>query len=220
MKKLIAISISLILFGAGCTGSAPMDSTAVNINIDKDAFGVAPSEQKTNSSPSNSITDTKKTMKTWPSPTVLPEAQRTNKKAVIETNKGTIIFELLPDAPLAASNFIMLAQGGYYDGLTFHRVISRFMIQGGDPTGIGSGGPGYRFEDEAIKRPYDPGIVAMANSGPDTNGSQFFIMEPDSTPGMLENKYTIFGKVISGLEVVGKIVKGDVMKKVTIENLK
>lgn len=158
-----------------------------------------------------------KPMKTWNPPVVLPEAERQNKQAVIETDKGTIVFEILPDAPLAASNFITLAKSGYYDGLTFHRVVSGFVIQGGDPTGTGGGGPGYKFEDEPVKRAYDPGIVAMANSGPDTNGSQFFIMEPDSQPGMLAPNYTIFGKVTEGLDVVGKIQVGDVMKKVTIE---
>ncbi len=163
-----------------------------------------------------------KTMKTWPTPTVLPVAERTNKVAVIETNKGTIIFDIFPDdAPLAASNFITLAKGGFYDGISFHRVIAGFMIQGGDPSGTGAGGAGYNFEVEPPKRPYDAGIVAMARTSlPNSNGSQFFIMEPDSTPNMLAPDYTIFGKVISGLDIVGKIVKGDVMNKVTIEDKK
>jgi cyclophilin family peptidyl-prolyl cis-trans isomerase len=157
-------------------------------------------------------------MKTWPSPTILPVAERTNKEAVIETNKGTIVFEILPDAPLAASNFIELAKGGFYDGLTFHRVVPNFVIQGGDPSGDGTGGPGYQFRDEPVKRAYDPGIVAMANSGPNTNGSQFFIMLPGSQG--LPPQYTIFGKVISGMDVVSKIAVGDVMNKVTIANIK
>jgi len=166
------------------------------------------------------FTPAEKNMKEWAPPTVLPEAERTNKEAVIETAKGTIVFDILPDAPLTASNFITLASGGYFDGLIFHRVVPGFVIQGGDPTGTGTGGPGYKFKDEPVKRAYDPGIVAMANSGPDTNGSQFFIMEPDSTPGMLAPNYTIFGKVTSGLDVVGKIQAGDVMTKVTIRDAK
>ena len=224
MKKLIAISTCLILFGAGCTGapatspSEPGAAPDVNLNFDKSAMSVVvPDQQNVNASTSEPITNPKQTMKTWPAPTVLPEAERTNKEAVIETNKGTIVFELLPDAPLTASNFIELAKGGYYDGLTFHRVVPHFVIQGGDPTGTGMGGPGYQFKDEPVTRNYDPGIVAMANSGSDTNGSQFFIMEPDSQG--LDPKYTIFGKVTKGLDVVGKIEVGDVMKKVTIEKV-
>src|ERR687893_2127913 len=100
-----------------------------------------------------------------------------NRIANIKTNLGTIRFELLEeDAPKTTDNFIKLAERGYYDGVIFHRVISGFMIQGGDPTGTGRGGPGYRFDDERISRPYKRGTLAMANSGPNTNGSQFFVM--------------------------------------------
>lgn len=140
-----------------------------------------------------------------------------NKKAVIETNKGTITFEIYPESTKSASNFIFLVRDGFYDGLKFHRVVPGFVIQGGDPFGNGSGGPGYQFEDETVTRKYDKGIVAMANSGLDTNGSQFFIMlenNPDLPP-----KYNIFGKVIEGQDVVEKIQVGDVMKKVTISSM-
>lgn len=130
-------------------------------------------------------------------------------KVTIETNMGTIVFETYDiDAPKTVSNFITLANKGYYNGVIFHRVIEGFMIQGGDPTGTGTGGPGYRFEDElnpnteSYKNGYKRGVVAMANAGPNTNGSQFFIMHKD-TP--LPNAYTIFGKVISGMDVVDKI---------------
>lgn len=218
MRKLIAISLGLILFGAGCTGTNNPASPEVNINIDKSAFSITPQEKQTDSSTPNPITAPKKTMKTWPAPTVLPETERTNKEAIIVTNKGTIVFELLPDAPLTASNFITLAKGGYYDGITFHRVVPNFVIQGGDPTGTGAGGPGYSFKDEPVKRTYDPGIVAMANSGPNTNGSQFFIMLPNSQG--LPPLYTIFGKVTKGMDVVSKIAVGDTMTKVTIEDKK
>lgn len=149
-------------------------------------------------------------------PGVLPVAQLKNKKAVIQTNKGEIDFEIYPEATKAASNFIILTANKYYDGLTFHRV-ENWVVQGGDPTGTGRGGPGYKFEDEPVTRSYETGIVAMANSGPNTNGSQFFILTKD-TP--LEPKYTIFGKVILGQEVVGKIAVGDVMSVVTIEPLR
>ncbi len=129
----------------------------------------------------------------------------------LETNKGTIVFETYDsDAPKTVQNFISLAKKGFYNGLIFHRVIEGFMIQGGDPTGTGMGGPGYKFADEldsttpSYKQGYVRGVVAMANSGPNTNGSQFFIMHKDNP---LPNKYTIFGKVISGIEIVDAIAK-------------
>lgn len=131
------------------------------------------------------------------------------KKAVIETNYGKIEFVLYEkDAPKTVENFIKLADKGFYNGIIFHRVIKGFMIQGGDPTGTGMGGPGYQFADElnpsalSYKEGYKKGVVAMANAGPNTNGSQFFIMLQD-TP--LPLNYTIFGKVVSGQDVVDKI---------------
>ena len=127
----------------------------------------------------------------------------------IETNYGEIVFETYDnDAPNTVKNFITLAEKGFYNGLIFHRVIKGFMIQGGDPNGDGTGNPGYRFADEldpntpSYKAGYKKGVVAMANAGPDTNGSQFFIMTEDYP---LPNAYTIFGKVVSGQEVVDTI---------------
>ncbi|TSC70327.1 MAG: peptidyl-prolyl cis-trans isomerase-like 1 [Parcubacteria group bacterium Gr01-1014_46] len=135
-----------------------------------------------------------------------------NKKThmiTIETNYGKIVFETYEaDAPNTVKNFITLADKGFYNGLTFHRVIKGFMIQGGDPNGNGTGGPGYKFDDElnpntpSYKAGYKKGVVAMANAGPNTNGSQFFIMHADYP---LPNSYTIFGKVVSGQDVVDKI---------------
>jgi peptidyl-prolyl cis-trans isomerase B (cyclophilin B) len=135
---------------------------------------------------------------------------------VIKTNKGDIHLDLNPaEAPLTVNNFVVLARDGYYDGVTFHRVVPRFVIQGGDPTGTGSGGPGYNFKDEAVTRPYKAGTVAMANAGPNTNGSQFFICLEDQ-PGLPPN-YTIFGDTVTGMDVVRNIRVGDVMQSVTIE---
>ena len=135
---------------------------------------------------------------------------------VIRTNKGDIHLELNPaEAPMTVNNFVALARDGYYDGVTFHRVVPRFVIQGGDPTGTGSGGPGYQFQDEAVNRPYKAGTVAMANAGPNTNGSQFFICLEDQ-PGLPPN-YTIFGDTVTGMDVVRNIRVGDVMQSVTIE---
>jgi cyclophilin family peptidyl-prolyl cis-trans isomerase len=150
----------------------------------------------------------------------------------INTNMGAIKIETYDaDAPKTVSNFITLAKSGFYDGVIFHRVIDGFMIQGGDPTGTGMGGPGYKFEDEldpateSYKNGYKKGVVAMANSGPDTNGSQFFIMVADYP---LPNSYSIFGRVIEGQEVADAISKAQtnpmdrpltdiVMQKVTVE---
>lgn len=148
-------------------------------------------------------------------PGTLPDDQIRDKVAAITTEKGTIRFTLFSEeAPLAVSNFVFLANEGFYNGLTFHRVVPDFVIQGGDPNGNGTGGPGYRFADEPVKRPYNRGIVAMANAGPDTNGSQFFIVLADGTG--LEPNYTIFGEVIEGMDVVDQIRVGDVMNSVAI----
>ncbi len=138
-----------------------------------------------------------------------------NKKAVIQTSKGIIQLQIYPEASMAASNFIVLTANGFYDGLTFHRVED-WVVQGGDPTGTGSGGPGYEFVDELVTRQYVKGIVAMANSGPNTNGSQFFILKKDYP---LPPNYTIFGQVVSGQDVVDKLSVGDVMQKAVIQNL-
>ncbi len=148
-------------------------------------------------------------------PPVLANEKIKGKKAHIKTAKGDIAFELFEDSPLASSNFIFLATNKFYDGLTFHRREENFVIQGGDPLGNGSGGPGYTFADEPVTLDYNRGTVAMANSGPNTNGSQFFIMLADAPS--LPKQYTIFGKVVEGMEIADKIQIGDVMEAVTIE---
>jgi cyclophilin family peptidyl-prolyl cis-trans isomerase len=123
-------------------------------------------------------------------------------KATLQTNHGTIELELHPvEAPKTVENFVKLARDGFYDGVIFHRVIPDFMIQGGDPTGTGSGGPGYSFEDEFNEHKVERGALAMANAGPNTNGSQFFIVTTEAAP-WLDGKHTVFGRVTSGMEVV------------------
>jgi cyclophilin family peptidyl-prolyl cis-trans isomerase len=123
--------------------------------------------------------------------------------ATIDTSLGTMKADLYAaDAPITVNNFVFLARQGYYDGVTFHRVIPNFMVQTGDPTGTGTGGPGYRFNDEPVTRNYDRGTLAMANAGPNTNGSQFFIVHKDYP---LPKNYTIFGKVTDGLDTLDKI---------------
>ena len=167
--------------------------------------------------PATPVAKAQKQMKQYSQfPGELTATELHNKKAVIQTTKGKIEFEIFPDTAKAASNFIFLTKDNFYDGLIFHRVVPGFVIQGGDPRGDGTGGPGYQFGDEPVTRKYDRGIVAMANSGPNTNGSQFFIMLEDNPS--LPPSYTIFGKVVAGQEVVDKIAVRDVMEKVTIEN--
>ena len=123
----------------------------------------------------------------------------------MRTNHGTIELELYRnDAPKTVENFAKLAREGFYDGVTFHRVIPDFMIQGGDPTGTGSGGPGYTFEDEINDHKVERGALAMANAGPNTNGSQFFIVTTKSAP-WLDGKHTVFGQVTQGMDVVDEI---------------
>lgn len=125
--------------------------------------------------------------------------------ATLVTNKGTIQVELYPgDAPLTVNNFVCLANDGYYNGTPFHRIVKGFVIQGGDPMGTGAGGPGYQFKDEPVSKDYERGILAMANAGPNTNGSQFFIVLEDLR-GKLPKNYTIFGRVTEGLDVVDAI---------------
>lgn len=137
--------------------------------------------------------------------------------ATFNTSRGPIRVELYPDkAPLTVANFVNLAKRGFYDGLSFHRVIPDFMIQGGCPEGSGRGGPGYRFEDETNNGlTHGRGVLSMANAGPNTNGSQFFITHV-ATP-WLDGKHTVFGKVVSGLEVVDAVKQGDTIDSVVIE---
>lgn len=149
-------------------------------------------------------------------PGVLAAERIHGKQARISTPKGEIVFELFDvEAPKTVSNFVALAERGFFDGLKFHRVVPGFVIQGGDPRGDGTGGPGYQFEDEKVTKNYDAGIVAMANSGPNTNGSQFFIVLDDQPT--LPKAYTIFGRVTKGMEAVRAIVKDDAMTTVKIE---
>lgn len=123
----------------------------------------------------------------------------------LETSHGNIEVEFYPeDAPIAVNNFVSLAKEGYYDGTPFHRIVKGFVIQGGDPTGTGMGGPGYKFKDEPVKKDYEAGTLAMANAGPNTNGSQFFIVLEDLR-GRLPKNYTIFGKVTDGMDAVTSI---------------
>jgi peptidyl-prolyl cis-trans isomerase B (cyclophilin B) len=157
--------------------------------------------------------------KKWSAPPALDIDTTKNYQASIETNRGTIELELYPQhAPQTVNNFVFLARQGYYDGVQFHRVIDDFMIQTGDPTGTGRGGPGYQFADECKGNPlkHERKVISMANAGPNTNGSQFFITHI-ATPH-LNGKHTVFGKVTKGADIVDAIEQGDEMKKVTVSD--
>ncbi len=140
-------------------------------------------------------------------------------QAIIRTNKGDMTVDFFEkDAPLTVANFVKLAKSGYYDGLTFHRVIEDFVIQGGCPDGTGAGGPGYSIPCELTgnNQYHDRGVLSMAHRGPNTGGSQFFICHSRNNTSHLDRKHTCFGKVVNGLEVIDLIKQGDVMNKVEV----
>ena len=223
MKKstiIILISfLAVLAIGAGLIWSGTRnptfnnENTNTNLNINTDNY------QNTNKVLGSSVTrNTNSQPMTYTFPGVLASEKIDNKKAVMLTSKGTIEFNLKSkESPKTVSNFVYLAENGFYDGLTFHRVVTGFVIQGGDPHGTGQGGPGYQFEDETVKGDYIEGAVAMANSGPNTNGSQFFITLTDQT-GKLPKQYNLFGQVTKGMEVVKNIAVGDRIEKITITN--
>ncbi len=136
----------------------------------------------------------------------------------LETSRGNIVLELYPEhAPKTVNNFVFLINESFYDGVIFHRVIDNFMVQGGDPDGTGSGGPGYRFEDELVGNPlkHESKVISMANAGPNTNGSQFFITHLPQPH--LDGKHTVFGKVTQGVDIVDAIRQGDVITKASVQ---
>jgi peptidyl-prolyl cis-trans isomerase B (cyclophilin B) len=155
--------------------------------------------------------------KQWDAPPAMQIDAGTTYRIDMKTGKGNIVLELYPEhAPKTVNNFVFLAGEGFYDGTTFHRVIDGFVVQGGDPTGTGRGGPGYRFEDETEGNPlkHDAKVISMANAGPNTNGSQFFITH--ARQPHLDGKHTVFGKVIEGHDVVDAIEPGDAIEQVSV----
>jgi peptidyl-prolyl cis-trans isomerase B (cyclophilin B) len=156
----------------------------------------------------------------WKEPPAMEIDTTKTYRVTMETERGNIVLDLYPQyAPKTVNNFVFLTRQGFYDGVMFHRVIKDFVIQGGDPTGTGRGGPGYRFEDEVKNNPlkHETGVLSMANAGPGTNGSQFFITH--SPQPHLDGKHTVFGKVVEGQDVVNAVRQGDHMIKVTVEEL-
>jgi peptidyl-prolyl cis-trans isomerase B (cyclophilin B) len=153
----------------------------------------------------------------WTSPPALTIDPTKTYDITMETTKGTIELRLDAEhAPNTVNNFVFLAREGFYDGVSFHRVIKNFMVQGGDPTGSGMGGPGYKFDCETRNNPlkHEAKVISMANAGPNTNGSQFFITHAPQPH--LNGKHTVFGKVTKGADVVDAIAQGDTMTKVTV----
>src|SRR5262252_753058 len=156
--------------------------------------------------------------KEYPSPPSMTIDPNKSYSATFKTSRGEIVCALFAkDAPKTVNNFVFLAREKFYDGTLFHRVIAQFMVQGGDPTGTGRGGPGYKFEDETKNNPrkHKVGSLSMANAGPNTNGSQFFITH--IVTDWLDGKHTVFGQVTSGQDVVNKIQQGDQLKALTIK---
>ncbi|MGI9330562.1 MAG: peptidylprolyl isomerase [Gammaproteobacteria bacterium] len=155
----------------------------------------------------------------WDNPPEMSVDSSRTYKVTLDTDRGEIQLELYPEhAPVTVNNFVFLAREKFYDGTSFHRVIDNFMIQGGDPTGSGRGGPGYRFEDEFDNNPlrHEQGVISMANAGPGTNGSQFFITH-GPTPH-LDGKHTVFGKVLVGQDIVDAVEQGDQIREIRIED--
>lgn len=238
---LIATVSAFALVGAGCNPDSPVSLDKYKTSLPPAAAPVTPpaeepapvpeaeppSEPATTTSNATTTTMTPTTPAPLAFPGILPASETQNKEVRIKTSKGDIVFELLPkEGPKAASNFVYLAKRAFYDGILFHRIVPGFVAQGGDPNTrnpdvspdrYGTGGPGYQFGDDKVTMPYNEGIVAMANAGPNTNGSQFFIMLANNP---LPPAYSIFGRVVKGMDVVKKLAVGDKMMSVTVETKK
>ncbi len=191
----LALLLSFALVACGEEASIE-DPTPTNVAATETAPAGAVAE------PTGTIQEGTQSMQ-WSSPPEMQLEEGKDYRATLRTNKGDIVVDLFEtETPITVNNFVFLAQNGYYTNVPFHRIISGFMIQTGDPTGTGAGGPGYRFEDEPVQRDYVKGTLAMANAGPNTNGSQFFITHADVG---LQKDYTIFGAVVEGMDVVDAI---------------
>ena len=203
VKLGLLIAFAILLLAAACGGDAATptkrraEATPTTARVE-----ATPTKARVEATPTKGAT-----IKQYSGPPAMTIETDNRYVATIKTNKGSIVAELLTkEAPKTVNNFVFLARDGYYDGIIFHRVIEGFMIQGGDPTGTGTGSPGYKFEDETSSRVFDrSGVLAMANSGPNTNGSQFFVTTVP-TPH-LNGAHTIFGVVIEGQEVADAISK-------------
>jgi len=211
INKIVLIVLVLILASWGISNLLNNKKTDIILEGETEDISLAPEEQieGTVLNPEESeenITMGEPKKLTWESAPEMQIDDSKNYKAIIKTSKGDMEVELYAsDNPITVNNFVFLSREGYYENIKFHRIIKGFMIQTGDPTGTGAGGPGYQFDDELpIAKSYDKGIVAMANSGPNTNGSQFFVMHADYS---LSPNYVIFGKVIEGIDALDSIAE-------------
>ena len=217
--------IGIVLFSVSCGGQAPAPApapapTPTPAPTPKPEPAPAPKPEpapapKPEPAPAPEPTPKPKP-KTYsaPPPMVIDKSKKYT--AIIETEKGDLVLELFAaDVPMTVNNFVFLAREGFYDGTTFHRVIANFMAQGGDPTGTGRGGPGYQFPDEFTHHKHVAGALSMANAGPNTNGSQFFITYVPVH--QLDGKHSVFGQLVEGMDVLKKIINGVVMKRVIIK---
>lgn len=181
--------------------------TLIILGVGVYAFAEKPAKDNSSDVTSEIISSSEEN-KTYSSAPAMQIDQNKKYTAIMETSKGTMTFELFAsENPITVNNFVFLAKDGFYDGISFHRIMKDFMIQSGDPKGDGTGGPGYKFDDEAITRDYERGTLAMANSGVNTNGSQFFIMHKDNP---LPKNYVIFGKLTDSFETLDLISNTEV----------
>jgi len=200
--RLLAIVLPLALVSAGCGASPPMRIASVGT---PNPVTASRDEAKACWTDDQRIKGGDSMPRQYSEQPAMRVDPAKTYSGSLETNKGTIQVELFPtDAPVTVNNFVCLAEDGYFDNTPFHRIVRGFVIQGGDPTGTGSGGPGYSFADEPVTRDYERGTLAMANAGPNTNGSQFFIVL-DDLRGKLPKNYTIFGRVTEGMDIVDAI---------------
>jgi cyclophilin family peptidyl-prolyl cis-trans isomerase len=200
--RLIALAIPLAMLSTGCGATPPLQIASGST---PGPATVSPAEQGSCWADEQRIEGDESMPQQYSEQPAMRIDPAKSYTASLETNKGTIQVEFFPeDAPVTVNNFVCLAEDGYFNNTPFHRIVKGFVIQGGDPTGTGSGGPGYKFADEPVKRDYERGTLAMANAGPNTNGSQFFIVL-DDLRGKLPKNYTIFGRVTEGMDVVDAI---------------
>lgn len=212
LPLMIMIVVALVLGGCGKKPESSAEQANPNQTQEtqqpQDTKGTDANDTDTkDNGTKDSGTNASQGAKSWTSPPAMQIDTKKTYEAEVKTSKGTFTIQLFAkDAPKTVNNFVFLSKEGFYDGVIFHRIIKEFMIQTGDPTGTGAGSPGYAFEDEKTSYKYEPGIVAMANAGPNTNGSQFFICTGEESKDLNQiPNYTIFGKITGGMDVVKKI---------------
>ncbi|UJF36016.1 peptidylprolyl isomerase [Paenibacillus hexagrammi] len=213
-KTLYVLSMAALAVSLTACGNKPTETPSATANTKSGAAATAAPAATSAATPAATATAAANAPKQWSKAPDMTIDQNKTYTAEVTTSKGKFTIELFAkEAPKTVNNFVFLSKQGFYENVTFHRIIKSFMVQTGDPTGTGRGGPGYRFEDELkTTHQYEPGIVAMANAGPNTNGSQFFICTGDDSKGLnSQPNYTIFGRVTEGMDVVQQIADTPVL---------